>query len=150
MNKLEILKHPNPILKKKSEEISQIDNKIKDLALNMVDLVKNDPETAGLAAPQVGFSIRLIAVKIEDKVVALVNPKITRKSFKKVLDYESCLSLPGQSAPVKRHAWVKVEAQTIDNKPFKIKVKDFSARLLQHEIDHLDGMLYIDRVESIE
>jgi len=104
----------------------------------------------GLAAPQVGISLRLIVVADEEGrgVQALLNPAITERGGE-VTAEEGCLSIPGVFAPVTRAARVKVEAQGVDGTPVTIDARGLRARVLQHEIDHLDGVLFIDRVDPV-
>ena len=104
----------------------------------------------GLAAPQVGISLRLIVVADEEGrgVQALLNPAIVEQSGETTGE-EGCLSIPGVFAPVTRAAWVKVEAQGVDGTPVTIDARGLRARVLQHEIDHLDGVLFIDRVDPV-
>ncbi|HPA25352.1 MAG TPA: peptide deformylase [bacterium] len=146
---LKIITHPNPILRKKSreikhEEILRADFKklVKDMAKTMLE-----KDGVGLAAPQVGKNIRLIVVNSEDGVMAFINPKILKKSWRKKIGEEGCLSLPDIFMLVKRHYGVEVEFLNLEAKKQKIKAKDLLARVFQHEIDHLDGVLFIDKAE---
>jgi len=111
------------------------------MIVNMTDTMY-DEVGIGLAAPQVGISLRLIVLADEDgrDVQALLNPAIIE---------EGCLSIPGVFAPVARAAWVKVEARDVDGQPVAITARGLRARVLQHEIDHLDGVLFIDRVDPM-
>jgi peptide deformylase len=104
----------------------------------------------GLAAPQVGISLRLIVISDEEGrgVQALLNPAIVDRSGE-VTGEEGCLSIPGVFAPVTRAARVTVEARSVDGKPLTIEARGLRARVLQHEIDHLDGVLFIDRVDPM-
>jgi peptide deformylase len=102
----------------------------------------------GLAAPQVGSNLRLCVIETEDITHVLLNPKITAKSRKKVVSEEGCLSFPGKFFPISRHD--EVQARYIDEhgQPGKIKGQGLLARALQHEIDHLDGILVINRIKK--
>jgi peptide deformylase len=104
----------------------------------------------GLAAPQVGISLRLIVLSDEQGrgVQALLNPAIVDRGGE-MTGEEGCLSIPGVFAPVTRAAWVKVEARSVDGQPLVINARGLRARVLQHEIDHLDGVLFIDRVDPM-
>jgi peptide deformylase len=104
----------------------------------------------GLAAPQVGISLRLIVISDEEGrgVQALLNPAIVDRGGE-MTGEEGCLSIPGVFAPVTRAAWVTVEARSVDGKPLTLNARGLRARVLQHEIDHLDGVLFIDRVDPM-
>lgn len=152
---LNILKYPNPLLRKKSEEIKEITPQIKQLALDMVDaMVAN--KGLGLAAPQVGELKRIITVHLvadrssEEKLIIkpqiLINPKVIKKSRKTGTDEEGCLCLPGLYLKIKRAEDVEVEALDINGEEIRIETKGLPARVLQHEIDHLDGVLFIDKI----
>jgi peptide deformylase len=104
----------------------------------------------GLAAPQVGISLRLIVIADEEGrgVQAVLNPAIVERGGETTGE-EGCLSIPGVFAPVVRSAWVKVEARDVNGQPLAINARGLRARVLQHEIDHLDGVLFIDRVDPV-
>ena len=152
---LEIVKHPNEILRRKSkavnlDDISKAD--FKKLISEMSEtMLKKDG--AGLAAPQIGQNIRVIVVNKGEKGLAMINPEITKKSWAKEIDQEGCLSVLNKKneiyyLPVSRHK--KVSCAYFDDKGKKKKMEadGLMARVLQHEIDHLDGILFIDRVEG--
>ncbi len=142
---LPIVVYPDPRLRKKAKEIENPkDPVVRELILDMLETMKKN-NGLGLAAPQVGKSVRLCAVKFERKTYILVNPKIKSKSWSKEVAEEGCLSFPGQFIPVKRSKKVKVIAQDKTGKKISITAKGLLARAFQHEIDHLDGILYIDR-----
>lgn len=124
----------------KSEEIQQL---IKNMAITMLD-----KDGAGLAAPQVGKNIRLFVVETKDGSLVFINPKITRKFFKKEIDTEGCLSLPGIWGKVKRNYRVKVEFIDKNGNKQSLKAQGLLARVIQHESDHLDGILFIDKIEK--
>lgn len=147
---LKIITHPNPILRKKSRELKREDilhtdfkKLVKDMATTML---KKDG--VGLAAPQIGKNIRLIVVNSEDGVMVFINPKIIKKSWRKKIGEEGCLSLPDIFLMVKRHYIVEVEFLDLTGQKQKIKATDILARVFQHEIDHLDGILFIDKAEK--
>lgn len=144
MNK-EIIKYPNPILRKKSEEIKEITPEIKELALGMGKIMKKE-KGIGLAAPQVGESKRIIVVQTEKGLDFFVNPKIIEKSKEKEVREEGCLSFPGLFLKIKRQKSVDIEAFNLNGEKIQIKAEGLPARTLQHEIDHLDGILFIDRL----
>lgn len=146
MSKLTILKDPNPILRGKTV-------KVKDpLAKDVQELVSNMLETmygangVGLAAPQIGSNLRLCVIEVDGEQYVLINPQITSKSKTKVISEEGCLSFPGVYFPISRHSEVQVRYLDEFGKPAKVKGQGLLARALQHEIDHLDGVLIIDRV----
>jgi len=144
---LEIKKYPDPILRKKSKEVKEITPEIKQLAQDLIEtMLKSEPEGIGLAAPQVGVSKRVIAVATESGPAVLVNPRIVKKSREKEVMEEGCLSLPKVWLDIKRPKEVEVEAIDINGKKLQIRAEGVFAKILQHEIDHLDGILIINRV----
>ncbi|MCT4617609.1 MAG: peptide deformylase [Candidatus Gracilibacteria bacterium] len=147
----------NEILRTKSQEIARIElNKYVKLGKQMIDYLKNpDNGGVGLAAPQIGINKRIIAVSLmnsyEDenyRTIMMINPEILEHSNNVEVDGEGCLSLPGESGEVERYCRIKL--QFLDQKGHKntIILKGLSARIVQHEIDHLDGILFMDRVEK--
>jgi len=140
---LEIRKYPDPILRRKAREIEKIDGTIKELAHRMVETLIAK-QGYGLAAPQVGVLKRLIIVDVEDDFHILVNPRILEVSEERVLGIEGCLSIPGVEAEVERALSVKVSATSLEGEPIELEKSELVARVLQHEIDHLDGVLFID------
>ncbi len=142
----------NPILRKRSEEISKISDEIEEFA----EILHNWMEIYDgiwLAAPQIWVNKRIIAVcqlnKKEDKVISsnvLINPKIIDKSPKTFIQEEGCLSLPGMEWDVKRHFKVKIEYLDINGKKHEMNATWLNAAILQHEIDHLDWVLFWDKV----
>lgn len=146
---LDIITSPNPNLKKRSDEIKdptapEVQNLIPDLVLTMVQ-----KDGIGIAAPQVGINIRLTIINTADGPLALINPEITFKSKKMELGEEGCLSVPGIFGLVRRHAKIKVKARTYSGDKVEFSAQDLFARVIQHEIDHLDGILFIDKAEKI-
>ncbi|MBU0476738.1 peptide deformylase [Patescibacteria group bacterium] len=140
-----IIKFPNPILGQKSKEVKDITQDVKELIEDMVETMK-ESQGVGLAAPQVGVLKRIIIVKTQEGPQAFVNPKIIKKSKEKETEEEGCLSLLGIRLDIKRAKEVEVEALDKEGREIKIKVQDLTARIIQHEIDHLDGILFIDRI----
>jgi peptide deformylase len=142
---LPILAYPNPLLKKKAQIIKDPTSpEIKDIIFDMLETLEKN-NGLGLAAPQIGKSIRLCIIKVDSKTLILINPKIKSKSWKKEMLEEGCLSFPGEFIPIKRSKKVKVEAQDRKGNKIKIETEGLLARAMQHEIDHLDGILFIDR-----
>lgn len=146
---LPILTYPNPLLKKKAEKIKDIgDPQIKELIFDMLETLENNSDGLALAAPQVGKSVRLCVIKHNGKRYILINPKIKSRSLAKEIMEEGCLSFPGQFVPIKRSKKVKVAALDRQGNKTEIKADGILARAFQHEIDHLDGVLIIDRVDK--
>jgi peptide deformylase len=144
---LKIIKYPNEFLRRKTREIKVEElkgPKIKRLILDMVKLMETE-KGIGLAAPQVGSDLRICTIRVDDTACVLVNPKIKSYSRKKDIFEEGCLSFPGEFFPVERPIKVKVQARGSGGKKMTIKADGLLARVLQHEIDHLDGILVIDR-----
>ena len=147
---LPIIINPNPILRKKSVEIKQTKSKqFQQLCLDIGRTMK-EKDGVGLAAPQIGKNIRLIVINTKDGHVCMINPEITKKSWVKEWGEEGCLSVPGVFGQVKRHK--KINCQYLDKtgKEIKIIVYGLMARVIQHEIDHLDGVLFIDKAKIVE
>lgn len=135
------------ILRKRSREVEIIDEKIKELAYDMMDTMHKF-DGVGLAAPQVGILKRVIVIDLyeEGMQFILVNPVIVKTKGEQVCD-EGCLSFPNQFGKVKRPKEIEVVALDLDGKKVRIKGKDLLAQALSHEIDHLDGKLFVDIVE---
>ena len=137
----------NSILRQKAKKVKKITPQIKKAVLDMIETIKSDENSIGLAAPQINKSLQIIVFKLElDKApIALINPEIKKASWRKETINESCLSLPGFSMPVKRSKKITVQGLNIDNELIKIKAEGFLARVIQHEIDHLNGVLICDK-----
>ncbi len=146
---LRVRKYGDPALRRRAAPVGDITPEIRKIIADMVDTMY-DEVGIGLAAPQVGVSLRLVVVGDEEGrgAQALVNPVIAEEGGQ-VTAEEGCLSLPGVFAPVARAAWVRVEAQDADGKPVAITARALRARVLQHEMDHLDGVLFIDRLDPV-
>ena len=149
----EIVKYPDPILSKRGEPVTVFDDKLKTLVEEMFESMYA-AQGIGLAAPQIGISQRLTVIDIsfkknlEEKVV-LINPEVIEKKGKQY-EEEGCLSLPEIREKVNRAAWVKVRAQDVEGNWFEIEGEELLARALQHEIDHLDGVLFIDHLSRLK
>jgi len=145
---LKIITIPNPILRKKSKEINFKEINTRDFAKLVSAMGKTMIKTdgAGLAAPQIGKSIRLAVINSKDGPICLINPKITRKSWARELGQEGCLSIPGIFGQVKRHKKITVAYYNQAGKKIKQVAQGLMARVMQHEIDHLDGILFIDKM----
>jgi len=144
-----VRKYGDPALRRRAELVGEVTAEVRLIIADMTETMY-DEVGIGLAAPQVGISKRLIVLADEEGrgVQALLNPTIVDRGGE-VTGEEGCLSIPGVFAPVTRAAWVKVEARSVDGKPLAISARGLRARVLQHEIDHLDGVLFIDRVEPM-
>jgi peptide deformylase len=145
---LKIVKTPDKILTTKTSPIKKVDDGILNLIAEMIETCRK-ANGIGLAAPQIGKSIRLCIINLEHVGLppfALVNPKIVGKSFKKIEMEEGCLSIPGIFGIVKRPAKITVKASNLDGKENKFKADGLLARVIQHEIDHLDGILFTTKM----
>ncbi|MDP2182570.1 MAG: peptide deformylase [Actinomycetota bacterium] len=142
---MEILSHPSPALKAGTEEFDPTTDKdLGDLVRAMARAMYDAPGV-GLAAPQLGILKRVCVYDIDDGLVALCNPRIVSSSEETVAEEEGCLSLPGIGVPIARSVSITCEALDLEGNPVTIEASDLHARVLQHEIDHLDGVLIIDR-----
>jgi peptide deformylase len=150
--KLEVLTIPNNILKQKSEPISleQIkEKKFQEFFDNMIDTMFED-NGIGIAAPQVGKNLRVIVVTRDCKPEVFVNPEITKRSLRKTKGEERCLSVPGLMGIVERYKSISIKALDRYGNKVMLDAHDFDSILFQHEIDHLDGILFLDRAKKIE
>jgi len=153
----EIITLPDPILRRKAKPVTRFDADLQKLVDDMIETMRVAPGV-GLAAPQVGESIRLIVVEYpmddekEDapkKLFAVVNPEIKEISAETEMGIEGCLSLPGLHGEVERAFEVRVTGRTRRGQPIKIKAKGWLARIFQHEIDHLEGVVFTDRAVKV-
>lgn len=150
MKQLAIKRYPAPVLRKKASKVkSALDPEIQELIPAMIEAMQKE-NGVGLAAPQVGSSVRLCIVKDEHKIYALINPQITAKSTRKIMMEEGCLSFPGTFFPITRPENVKVRFLDEAGMEKKLKAGGLLGRAIQHEIDHLDGVLIIDRAKKIK
>jgi peptide deformylase len=147
---------PDPILRRKARKITEFNDELQTLINDMIETMRMAPGV-GLAAPQVNVSQRLIVVEFGDeedesvppKLYVVVNPEITRVSNETELGTEGCLSIPGIGGDVDRPASIVVKGLNRHGQPSKIKASGWLARIFQHEIDHLDGVLFVDRAERV-
>lgn len=152
----EIVTLPQAILRHKAHKVSSFGPTFQTLADDMIETMRVAPGV-GLAAPQVGESIRLIVVEYGDeedveaprKLYVIANPVITRTSEETVMGIEGCLSVPGIQGEVKRFEAVTVRGLNRHGRPMTVRAKGWLARIFQHEIDHLDGVLFVDRAEKV-
>jgi peptide deformylase len=146
-----ILTYPDPFLERKSEPVASVDNGIRRLIDDMFETMY-EANGVGLAAPQVGVGKRVIVVDVSpvDKACppfALVNPVILERSGR-VEDSEGCLSVPGVEGIVARAEEIEVEGLDVSGDPVRFRARDFLARAIQHEVDHLEGVLFISRLAA--
>ena len=156
MAKMKIFEYPHPILKQKSEKVNRVDDDLRHLLNDMLETMY-DADGVGLAAPQVGISKRIVVIDIshpdegeEQKPLFLINPEIIWHSEEKSCQNEGCLSVPEQSAEVERYKQVRVHYLDYHGQEQEILAEGLLAIALQHEIDHLDGILYIDRISRLK
>jgi peptide deformylase len=152
----EIVTLPDDVLRRKARKVKDFGPELQTLIDDMVETMRVAPGV-GLAAPQVGISQRIIVVEFGDeedeeaptKLYMVVNPEVSRFSNELVNGVEGCLSIPGFMGEVERSESVTVKGQNRHGKPFRLKAKGWLARIFQHEIDHVNGILYIDRSEKV-
>jgi peptide deformylase len=156
MSLREIITNPNPTLRRKARKVTDFGPELQTLIDDMVETMRAAPGV-GLAAPQVAESVQVITVEYSDedqedaptRLFTLVNPRITRSSSETVIGAEGCLSIPGIVGEVERYEAITVKAHNRHGQPVTIKAKGWLARIFQHEIDHLEGVLFIDRTDQL-
>ncbi|KXK12582.1 MAG: peptide deformylase [Chloroflexi bacterium OLB14] len=160
----EIVYLPNPILRKKAKPVNKFDKDLQTLIDDMFETMREAPGV-GLAAPQINLPMQLAVIEYaegeddedrpedapppEKKMFVIINPEITKVSEEKVLGIEGCLSIPGLVGEVERHHAIEVKALNRHGNPIKIKAEGWLARIFQHEIDHLNGVLYTDKATQV-
>ncbi|MCE9645860.1 MAG: peptide deformylase [Chloroflexi bacterium] len=165
----EIVTLPEPILRRKAKPVTKFDRDLQSLIDDMIETMRDAPGV-GLAAPQVNIGEQLIVVEyaehedeeeeLEDedaegtpqkpkKLYVMINPEIVKASEEKVMGIEGCLSIPGLQGEVERHEKIQVKGLNRFGKPQKLKVEGWMARIFQHEIDHLNGVLFTDRATRV-
>jgi peptide deformylase len=145
---LQIRTLPDPVLRQKARRITKIDNSVQKLIDDLIDTLRAEPNRAGLAAPQVGVPLRAAVIELpEHGLITLINPEIVKKEGERIVQ-EGCLSIPGYFGEIKRAVTVKAKAQDRYGKQFRLKAQGLLAQALEQEIEHLDGVLYIDHLES--
>ncbi len=145
--KKKLLRYYNPLLRKKSKEV-KCNQEAKELIKEMKEILR-ERDGIGLAAPQIGELKRVIVIDFEGDIFSFINPKITQEGEEKIKTKEGCLSLKGVWAEVERSKKIEVEALNQENEPISLEVEGLMAVVFQHEIDHLDGKLFIDRIGFI-
>ena len=139
---------PDPILRQKTKRIRTIDKSTKKLIADMQETLHAEEGRVGLAAPQVGVSLRATVIGIPDEEdIILINPEIVKKKGERSVT-EGCLSIPGYIGQITRAVSVTAKGQDINGKEIRIKAEELLAQALEHEIDHLDGVLYVDHLEN--
>ena len=149
---LEIKKFNEPVLRKKCTKIEKIDKKIKKLIVALAQTMEKN-QGVGLAASQIGELKRVIVVQTnlkDQRILGLVNPKIVKKSQEKEIAEEGCLSFPGIFLKIRRPKETVVEGLDIQGKKVRLETKGLLSRVFQHEIDHLDGILFFNRLSLIK
>jgi peptide deformylase len=147
---LQIRTLPDPVLRQKAKKVTKIDNSIQNLIEDMIDTLHAEANRAGLAATQVGVLLRVAVIEVpEHELITLINPEIVKKEGERIVQ-EGCLSIPGYYGEIKRAVTVKVKAKNRDGKQFRLKAQGLLAQALEQELEHLDGILYIDHLESPE
>ena len=147
-NSGKIIKYPDDFLRKRTRKVTDFESaEVSRLILDMQKIIE-EAKGIGLAAPQVGSDLRICLINVDSELLILVNPEIKSYSRKKETAEEGCLSFPGKFLPIERSLKVKVKAQHLSGKKIKIKAEGLLARVMQHEIDHLDGVLFIDRLKE--
>lgn len=151
MATLNIRKIGDPVLRTKAKKVERITDKTIELLDNMAETMYDAPGV-GLAAPQVGILQRIVVIDVDDEngLIELINPEIIMYSEEKDIMEEGCLSIPGKSAEVIRAKKVKVRALDRNGKKIEIENDNFLARAIQHEVDHLNGILFVDKVKKLE
>ncbi|MFH1775452.1 MAG: peptide deformylase [Chloroflexota bacterium] len=146
MTVLPIRHQPDTVLREKAKRVPKVDSSIKRIIDDMIETVHHTPNGVGLAAPQVGISLRIIVLRMpEEEPIVIVNPQIVKRHGERELT-EACLSVPGYWGEVKRAVSVTVKGLDREGKAIRIKATDLAAQALEHEIDHLDGTLFLDHV----
>jgi peptide deformylase len=152
MEKPQVRHYPDPFLRQRSVELEEVDESVNELVADMFAAMEEE-RGIGLAAPQIGVAKRVVVVSLEEKNfsrLALINPVIVHLSDGTDVMEEGCLSVPGVNADVERPLEAVVRGNTKNGRMVEISAKGLLARVLQHEIDHLDGILFIDRLKPRE
>ena len=147
MTVLDICHLPNPVLRQKAKRVPRIDSSIQRLIDDMIETMKKEGGV-GLAAPQVGVSLQVAVLQMpKEEPFAIINPKVVKRSGEREV-VEGCLSVPGYQGEIRRSVSVTVKGLDRKGKAIRIKATGLMAQALEHEIDHLNGVLYIDHIES--
>jgi peptide deformylase len=138
----------DPVLKTVSDPINGIDDRVRGLVQDLIDSVRL-PGRAGVAASQIGINLRAFSYNVDGVIGYILNPTVVELSGEPELVDEGCLSVPGLWYPTKRYPFARVTGIDLDNNPVELSGTGIMAQALQHETDHLDGFLYIDRLDKI-
>ena len=145
---LKIRTNPDPVLRKKAVKVTGIDESVRRLIDNMIETLR-ESSGVGLAANQVGVPLRIVVIQIpEEDLLVLINPEIVEITGERVV-VEGCLSIPGYQAEICRAETIKVKAKGRNGKLIRRKASDLLAQAIQHEVDHLNGVLYIDYLDDM-
>lgn len=138
---------PDPVLRQKAKRVSTIGSSIRQLIDDMVETMQQ-VKGVGLAAPQVGVSLRVVVLQMPgEEIIIIINPQIVKRSGEREVS-EACLSVPGYAGEIRRSVSVTVKGQDRQGKAIRLKAIDLMAQALEHELDHINGVLYIDHIES--
>ena len=141
---------PEPVLRRKAKKVGTIDAYIKKLVADMCQTLHADAGRVGLAAPQIGVSLRVVVIGLPDEEdMILINPEIIKKKGERLVS-EGCLSVPGYVGEINRAESVTVKWRDLSGKEVRIKAAGLLAQALEHEMDHLNGRLYVDHLESMD
>jgi peptide deformylase len=141
---------PDPVLRQKAKRVGAVGPSIKKLVADMRQTLHAEPGRVGLAAPQVGVSLRVVVIGLPDEEdIILINPEIVRRKGERLVS-EGCLSIPGYVAEVKRAESVTAKGLDLAGREVRIKGEGLLSQALEHEVDHLNGRLYIDYLESLD
>jgi peptide deformylase len=154
----QILRYPNPILKKMCHQVERIDRSLQGLILDLVDTMHEGPGSVGVAAPQIGVTLRVCVVDVSNNrhgkennhgLLCMINPEISNRSGSATMR-EGCMSVPDYTGDVERATEITVKFSEPDGNQREIIASGFEAVAIQHEMDHLDGILFLDRISSIK
>lgn len=144
-----IVYYPDPILKERSQEVRRFNSRLHKLLDDMVETLADTQVGVGLAAPQVGILKRVIVVNYDEKLIEVVNPELVDLEGEQVDPPEGCLSIPGLQGIVRRAERLRVKGQDRYGQPLELEAEGYLARIFQHEVDHLNGVLFIDVAEKV-
>jgi peptide deformylase len=151
----EVVQFPDPRLKEVSKPITEVTDELRELARDMIDVMYDEPGI-GLAAPQVGASVRMFVIdtewgdeEMEKSPTVVINPEISEREGRITWE-EGCLSVPDYTATVERDAMITLKGQDLDGDPIEERAEGLRAVCIQHEVDHLDGVLFIDRISRLK
>ena len=153
-----ILLYPHPILKKLARPVDRLDDEIRNLINDLIDTMRQGPGSVGVAAPQIGVSLRVCVVDVSTSrhgvennhgLLVLVNPEIIEREGSGIMR-EGCMSVPDYTGDVERATWIRLRCLDGEGAPREIEASGFEAVAIQHEMDHLDGVLFLDRIVSLK